>query len=52
MGMLKEAADAAATVLAVQPEHEVMMDNLKYYLAEGHVKAENVLNLELKVSTL
>ncbi|XP_071546845.1 prolyl 3-hydroxylase 1-like isoform X2 [Panulirus ornatus] len=48
MGMLKEAADAAATVLSVQPEHEVMMDNLKYYLREGVIGAEDVLNLELK----
>nr|XP_045620540.1 prolyl 3-hydroxylase 1-like isoform X2 [Procambarus clarkii] len=44
----KKAADAAATVLAVQPDHEVMKTNLKYYLAEGPLNAEDVLNLELQ----
>ncbi|KAK8744336.1 hypothetical protein OTU49_000752, partial [Cherax quadricarinatus] len=48
MDMFKKAADAAATVLAVQPEHEVMKSNLKYYLAEGPVNAEEVVNLELQ----
>lgn len=46
--MLKEAADASATVLAEQPEHEVMKNNLKYYLAEGEIKPESVVNRELK----
>ncbi|XP_068220320.1 prolyl 3-hydroxylase 1-like isoform X2 [Palaemon carinicauda] len=48
VGNHKEAADAAATVLAKQPEHEVMKNNLKYYLAEGNIKPETVINRELK----
>ncbi|XP_066983028.1 prolyl 3-hydroxylase 1-like [Macrobrachium rosenbergii] len=47
-GKLKEATDAAATVLAKQPEHEVMKNNLKYYLTEGDIKPETVVNRELK----
>ena len=50
MGKLKEAADAAATVLAEQPEHEIMRNNLKYYLTEGEIQPETVKNRELKVS--
>ncbi|XP_042238725.1 prolyl 3-hydroxylase 1-like isoform X2 [Homarus americanus] len=48
MDKLKEAADAAATVLAVEPNHEVMKTNLKYYLAEGNFAASEVNNLELQ----
>lgn len=46
---MKEAADASATVLAVEPDHKVMVDNLKYYLEEGNIKPETVVNMELKV---
>ncbi|XP_042888710.1 prolyl 3-hydroxylase 1-like isoform X2 [Penaeus japonicus] len=48
LDMIKEAADAAATVLVAQPEHEVMQNNLKYYIAEGGISPESVVNRELK----
>lgn len=48
LGKVKEAADASATVLAVEPDHKVMIDNLKYYLEEGNIKPDTVVNMELK----
>ncbi|XP_047491315.1 cartilage-associated protein-like [Penaeus chinensis] len=45
---LKEAADAAATVLVAQPEHEVMQSNMQYYISEGGVDISNVVNRELQ----
>lgn len=46
---MKEAADAAATVLVAQPEHEVMQSNLRFYISEGGVDIANVVNRELQV---
>ncbi|KAK7067091.1 procollagen-proline 3-dioxygenase activity protein [Halocaridina rubra] len=45
---IKEAADAAATVLAQKPEHEVMKNNLKFYLTKDDIPPESVVNRELK----
>ncbi|ROT72577.1 Prolyl 3-hydroxylase 1 [Penaeus vannamei] len=45
---MKEAADAAATVLVAQPEHEVMQSNLRFYISEGGVDIANVVNRELQ----
>lgn len=48
LGRMNDAANAAATVLAVQPDNEVMSENMRYYLEEGGIDAENVVNLEMK----
>ena len=49
LGRTKDAADAAATVLAVQADNEVMTKNLNYYIEEEGIEAEDVVNLEMKV---
>ena len=49
LGRVNDAANAAATVVAVQPTNEVMTENLRYYLEEGGINAEDVVNLEMKV---
>ncbi|CAL4059374.1 unnamed protein product, partial [Meganyctiphanes norvegica] len=48
LNRIEDAANAAATVLAVQPQHEVMQMNLKHYLNEGGVDFDDVYNLELQ----
>lgn len=50
LGKVKEAADAATTVLAAQPDNGVMLSNLQFYINELKIQTEDVLNLELKVS--
>lgn len=49
LGKVKEAADAATTVLASQPDNGVMLSNLQFYINELKIQPEDVLNLELKV---
>ncbi|KAG0728003.1 Prolyl 3-hydroxylase 1 [Chionoecetes opilio] len=48
LGRVKDAANAAATVLAVQPNNTVMSNNLKFYMEQAGIKAADVVNLELK----
>ncbi|KAK3863987.1 hypothetical protein Pcinc_030286 [Petrolisthes cinctipes] len=48
LGKVKEAADAATTVLAAQPDNEVMLSNLQFYTTELKIQPEDVVNLELK----
>ena len=50
MNRFEDAANAALTVLSVQPEHQIMKDNLNYYIKVGSVDPDNVSNLEMKVS--
>lgn len=48
LGKLQEAANAASTVLAAQPDNTVMTGNLNFYIEEGKLEAESVVNMELK----
>ena len=48
MHQFEDAANAAATVLAVQPGHEVMKNNLNYYIKVGNVDPNDIVDLELK----
>lgn len=49
MGRFQDAADAAVTVLAAQPEHEIMVANLKQYIDNYSADTEILRNLELQV---
>ena len=49
LGRLQDAADAAATVLVAQPEHQIMKDNLQQYIDVHGVTPAAIVNRELKV---
>ncbi|XP_076061271.1 prolyl 3-hydroxylase 1-like [Oratosquilla oratoria] len=46
LGELQKAANAATTVLAAQPDHEVMKTNLEFYLADKGVVEGDIVDLE------
>ena len=49
IGRYQDAASAAVTVLAAQPDHKVMSDNLKQYIDNFGADPEALENMELKV---
>ena len=49
MGYLQDAANAAFTVLQKQPDHKIMLENLKYYMKSADIQEDDLQDLEAKV---
>ena len=50
IGRYSEAADAAVTVLAAQPKHSIMTQNLQQYIKDYNVDASIMTNQEQQVN--